>query len=428
MEEYLKVLLEQIRCKKAHPAIREELQSHIENQIAENRSNGMTREEAEEEAIKDMGSAVEAGVSLDRIHRPQMAWQMIVIMAVITIAGMVIHILIGTPRHSLYAVIGFAVMLLIYRLDYTWIARFSKILATAFLVLCIAGLFWIGEVNIALSEFDIGPVQTLMFSFMMLYVPLYGAIVYKYYGTAYRGVIESVIWMICPVIIAVRLSSLYLAMVLLLSMSAVLTIAILNDWFCIARKRVLAVLWGGVLGLPIICLVTLQSYQVARIQAFLKNDRDMNFVTSLVRSYLGDSAIIGGTGKDIHLILPDYDSSFILTYLSSSYGLIVGILVCCVLAFLVIKAFSISFRQKNQLGMIMGCGSSIILLLNISINIAENVGIFPYTQTFLPFFSAGGSGTIVCYIFVGIIMSVYRYKSIYPQHMNTKRPGVKIES
>ena len=34
MDEYLKTLLEQIRCKKARPYIRQELQDHIEDQIA----------------------------------------------------------------------------------------------------------------------------------------------------------------------------------------------------------------------------------------------------------------------------------------------------------------------------------------------------------------------------------------------------------
>lgn len=41
MEEYLKTLLERIRCKKAWPYIRRELQEHIEDQIAENMHAGM---------------------------------------------------------------------------------------------------------------------------------------------------------------------------------------------------------------------------------------------------------------------------------------------------------------------------------------------------------------------------------------------------
>ena len=35
MDEYLKLLLEQIRCTKARPYIKQELQDHMEDQIAE---------------------------------------------------------------------------------------------------------------------------------------------------------------------------------------------------------------------------------------------------------------------------------------------------------------------------------------------------------------------------------------------------------
>lgn len=51
--EYLPLLV--IRYK------RDEIRSHIEDQIMENMANGMSGKEAECEAIKDMGSAVEAG-------------------------------------------------------------------------------------------------------------------------------------------------------------------------------------------------------------------------------------------------------------------------------------------------------------------------------------------------------------------------------
>ena len=47
METYLEKLLSQIRCKKARPYIAEEIRDHIECQIADNLSEGMSYEEAE---------------------------------------------------------------------------------------------------------------------------------------------------------------------------------------------------------------------------------------------------------------------------------------------------------------------------------------------------------------------------------------------
>ena len=49
MDEYLKTLLEQIRCKKARPYVKQEFQDHIEDQIEANMQAGMDREQAERE-------------------------------------------------------------------------------------------------------------------------------------------------------------------------------------------------------------------------------------------------------------------------------------------------------------------------------------------------------------------------------------------
>ena len=78
MEKYLQTVLEQIRCKKAHELIRQEMEVHLEEQICDYMAEGMTREEATEAAVKDMGDPVETGVELDRIHRPKIEWQIVI--------------------------------------------------------------------------------------------------------------------------------------------------------------------------------------------------------------------------------------------------------------------------------------------------------------------------------------------------------------
>ena len=63
METYLEKLLSQIRCKKARPYIAEETRDHIECQIADNLSEGMSYEEAEKNAVTDMGRSGRSGGS-----------------------------------------------------------------------------------------------------------------------------------------------------------------------------------------------------------------------------------------------------------------------------------------------------------------------------------------------------------------------------
>ena len=91
METYLEKLLSQIRCKKARPYIAEEIRDHIECQIEDNLSDGMSYEEAEKNAVTDMGDPVEVGISLDRIHKPKIAWKLLVIVGILSLLGILIQ-------------------------------------------------------------------------------------------------------------------------------------------------------------------------------------------------------------------------------------------------------------------------------------------------------------------------------------------------
>ena len=87
MEKYLTTVTDQLRCKEVRPYVEKELRDHIEDQIEYNVSKGMKQDDAEKAAVKDMGDPVETGELLDKIHRTKMAWEVIVLTAIITIAA-----------------------------------------------------------------------------------------------------------------------------------------------------------------------------------------------------------------------------------------------------------------------------------------------------------------------------------------------------
>ena len=420
MEEYIRILLEQIRCKKAHAAIREEFCSHMEEQIADNMAAGMSREEAETAAVKDMGSPVETGISLDRIHRPQMAWKILGIMAVITVLA---NVLMHSPAFTGYSIAGFALMLLVYRLDYTFVGKYSTIIAAVFLLLGFAVLLGVPGRNLYHS----------MFPLMMLYVPVYAAVVYKYHQTGYDGIFKCALWLLAPVVLAWRMPSLPLAGILFLTMFIVLTLAIQKGWFSVDRKKAIRLLWAVVAGILALAVLTflcfgMREFQYERIKAWLTASGDGAFQMQAVSRYLGGSTWIGKSAEYQEIIhtLPDWDSGFCFTYFAASYGKIVGVGICTLLLLLVCAALFACTRQKNQLGMMMGVASTMILGINTSVNLLENAGVLLITQTFLPFFSAGGSSILVSYILVGMILSVYRYRNLCAVHANVKLPSFKM--
>ena len=422
MEEYLNNLLDQIRCRKAHAAIREELESHISDQIEDNMKAGMTREEAEKAAVCDMGDPVTTGISLDQIHRPKMARQMIVLMAVIMFAGVLIHWMMGAPVACMQTISGFCLMFFICHLDYTRIAAIAKVIAAGIILVGIYALFFGvrfgGNIFVAsLLWFRIS-----MFSFLMLYVPVYGAILYSYYGEGYKGLVKAALWAVPPLFIALMMSSLTLFLILSVCMISLLVLAVVKKWFQVKQKGV--VIGAAILVLAITGILQIANapYQMDRIRNFLAGDVESNYVTKVLKNCFTGSILIGKGVEELKTTLPDYNNSFILAYLTGTYGYIICTAVCAVLVLLIVAIFSIVFRQKNQLGMMMGFGSGMILFTNIAINLLENFGILPTSQTFLPFFSKGGSCMYVCYILMGVILSVYRYKDVYSVHL-PKRKG-----
>lgn len=422
MEEYLNNLLDQIRCRKAHAAIREELESHISDQIEDNMKAGMTRGEAEKAAVCDMGDPVTTGISLDQIHRPKMARQIIVLMAVIMFAGVLIHWMMGAPVACMQTISGFCLMFFICHLDYTRIAAIAKVIAAGIILVGIYALFFGVRFGGNIWVASLLWLRISMFSFLMLYVPVYGAILYSYYGEGYKGLVKAALWAVPPLFIALMMSSLTLFLILSVCMISLLVLAVVKKWFQVKQKRV--VIGAAILVLAITGILQIANapYQMDRIRNFLAGDVESNYVTKVLKNCFTGSILIGKGVEELKTTLPDYNNSFILAYLTGTYGYIICTAVCAVLVLLIVAIFSIVFRQKNQLGMMMGFGSGMILFTNIAINLLENFGILPTSQTFLPFFSKGGSCMYVCYILMGVILSVYRYKDVYSVHL-PKRKG-----
>lgn len=218
MEEYLQTVLEQIRCKKAHELIRQEMEVHLEEQICDYMAEGMTWEEATEAAVKEMGDPVETGVELDRIHRPRIEWQLVILVGIIAAFGTVLQYFLlrnvsvtegfgmadfreVTIQSSIwYTGLGFLAMILVYRLDYTWIGRYAKWIMGCLgaVVFVLSYVCWVVTDNVSsylMLTHEIGiPAGFLLF----LMVPVYAGILYQYRGGGYKELIYSFLWMGIP--------------------------------------------------------------------------------------------------------------------------------------------------------------------------------------------------------------------------------------
>ena len=270
MEEYIEKLISQIRCKKARPYIADEIRDHIIEQKNTNIENGMSEDEALKEAVRDMGDPVEVGVSLDKVHRPGISLKLLMIIGILSILGIFIHSMLrihyvdfGLDESNLkvykdaafsgyiYSLLqGFIVMLVMYILDYTVIAKHSRLIGLVLLALELMGALGIlvryggnGKKYIGY-----GPIAFSVITISMLFIPIYGAILYKLRNGKFLSIIEALAWSIVQIYISTilnpTLNRVCLVVIYFLSMLSLLSFAISRGWFSVPIKKTLILLWS----------------------------------------------------------------------------------------------------------------------------------------------------------------------------------------
>ncbi len=360
MEEYLKTLLEQIRCKKARNIVEEEIRGHLEEQIKENKMAGMDPKEAEKAAVLDMGDPVQTGISLDGIHRPRISWKLVILVGVISLLSILIQTVIGISQdpagglagglnHDLYVLMGFALMIFVYRLDYSFLGRnILWIILGFFLTLLILRSLSM-PVNGSYGWIVVGGASFSLRALLYLWPPFYGALLYKYYGQGYKGILKSFLWVLFPVWYAYTFPDISLAFNLFFASMILLSLAVFSGWFQIKKGRTLAAIWGGVLLLPALGLLwgvgfqKFADYQIARLNFYLSGD----FNTT---SMLADSRWIG-KGKPLDLTMdPKYSSGYMLSYLSAYYGILTALLVAALVLVLIFRSVYKELHADRETG------------------------------------------------------------------------------
>ncbi|MBD5546080.1 MAG: FtsW/RodA/SpoVE family cell cycle protein [Lachnospiraceae bacterium] len=448
-EEYIRILTDQIRCVKARDMVADEIKMHIEDQALSYREQGMKEEQAIEAAVKDMGDPVEVGVSMDRIHRPQISWSMVALMAAIGVVSISLHAVFGSSdpglgwgyvlKQTMYTLIGFLAMVLVCMMDYSFLADHCVGTALVFLAVVLFSDIFLGkEINGAVRWISVRGLVVGLIPFLYLCVPVYGALLFKYRGEQVRGIVKSLMWIVWMVLPAYLMSDLSACMSLVFMLLLLFSAAVLKDWFQIERpKRFLASFWVCiVLSGPVYLLFLnltgrLDFFQSRRIRMLLGLDpQGVNYVRYRVLEILRSSRFIGrGDGADLTELVttvPDFNQSYILSFVAAAFGYAVVIGLVLLFGVMLFQIFRIAFGQKNELGMMISCGCGLVFLTLLAMCFLVNIGLLPHISIYIPFISAGGSNVIVSYILAGIVLSVYRYKSILPKELPLKRKNKKI--
>lgn len=428
-EEFLDLLTQQIRCKIAREPIRREFQNHMEEQMECFLSSGMKKADAEKAAVREMGDPVEIGSSLDRIHRPKMAWGSIIVITGLSTAGLFLQYFLqsrfgGADSVSgmweAFTFLGICIVLMIgvCFFDYSRIGyRARELMIFLFLALYLGKRIFCVPVNDSDRWINLFGVQGNIAVAVLLSVPLYAGILFLYRRKKGSAIIKAYLWMIPGIFLSLSVQSITAALILFLTYTMLLSAALIKGWFLVSKRKMLAAIWGGTLLLPFLLYLVIMncgsSYHQLRLQSLLSGASDSyNYPLETVRLLLTQSSMLGNTRDTVTLrfrkiFFPEYILSYTIFY----YGILAGILLIGIILLLVMRFYHVSLRQKSQLGMLMGTGCSTVLLAQVLLYLMDNLGI---TQRgyYCPFLTGGRSKMAVTFLLFGIMLSIFRYENL----------------
>ncbi len=113
-----------------------------------------------------------------------------------------------------------------------------------------------------------------------------------------------------------------------------------------------------------------------------------------------------GQSRQKHLFIPEPYNDFIFAIVCEELGFIGAVLIIILFAALVIRGYYIALRAKDMFGTLLASGVITQIALQTFFNIGVVTGLLPVTGASLPFFSSGGTSTIMLFAEMGIVLSV----------------------
>lgn len=158
----------------------------------------------------------------------------------------------------------------------------------------------------------------------------------------------------------------------------------------------------------------LKDYMAERIGSWLVKDltdTDKRWQTNHSLFALGSGGFFGsglGNSKQKYFYVSESHTDFIFSIIGEELGFVGCLLVFALFTALILRGIYIGMRARDRFGALLAFG----IVMQIGLQVALNVGVvtdtLPNTGISLPFFSYGGSSTLVTMGEMGFLLSVSR--------------------
>lgn len=157
----------------------------------------------------------------------------------------------------------------------------------------------------------------------------------------------------------------------------------------------------------------LKDYQKARILGFLYPEKDplgVNYSVIQSKIAIGSAGLWGkgyGQGSQVQLgFLTEPATDFILAAFIEEWGIIAGLFLIVVFAFLIFEIFKTAFKADMNLEKFICVGAILIFSVQFFLNAGSTTGLLPVVGVTFPFFSYGGSSLLTSLVILAIVNSI----------------------
>jgi rod shape determining protein RodA len=320
-------------------------------------------------------------------------------------------------RQAAYAGVGFVLMLLMTRFDYSRLREW-KVGIYAFMIGSILLVYLLGfsaRGSRRAIEFPFFNFQASELGKVLLIVALSGFMVDRIRRLTDRETTSRMVLLaVVPAMLVIAQPDLGSGLVYLAILLAVLFVAGTPWTHFAALGAVAAVCIAVVLvAAPAVGVEVLKPYQKDRLTAFLNPGENRGEEAYQINQSLTAIGSGGKTGRGDDAtqtrldFLPEHHTDFVFSVVGEEFGFVGAALVLSLFALLIWRALRTLTMAKNFYGALVAGGITAMLMFQVFVNVGMTIGIMPITGIPLPLVSYGGSSVITTLMAIGLLQSIH---------------------
>jgi rod shape determining protein RodA len=320
-------------------------------------------------------------------------------------------------RQLTYLIVGFMLMLLLTRLDYSRL-RPAKNLLYGFLIFTILAVLALGHtargsqraINLPFFSFQASELGKVLLTLALAALVVDRARRLRERQTTALVMLAALV----PAMFVIAQPDLGSGLVYVVIAFTLLFVAGVS-WRHLAGLVALGLvaLTFVLVAAPAAGVHVLKPYQVQRLTAFLHpstNPQKEGYQQEESKIAIGSGQKTGrgpNASQSKLGYVPENHTDFIFSAVGEQYGFLGAGLVLALYGLLIWRALRILVMSKDLFGTLVAAGVAAMLMFQVFVNVGMTIGIMPITGVTLPLMSYGGSSVITTLLAVGLLQSIY---------------------